>query len=69
MGYGFVDFLDHQTAQLAMTSLNGRELYGQELRINWASAGMKDDTGGTICLYNLLFLLVVLICFDWNPMH
>jgi len=45
MGYGFVDYADHQTAEAAMNGLNGRDLYGQELRINWAVAGgNKEDT-------------------------
>jgi hypothetical protein len=27
-----------------MAMFNGRELYGQDLRINWAVAGNKEDT-------------------------
>jgi len=45
MGYGFVDFTDHRSAEFAMSSLNGREIYGSEIRINWAVAtGHKEDT-------------------------
>src|SRR5687768_16230163 len=45
MGYGFVDYTDHMSAENAMNGLNGRDLYGQELRINWAVAGgNKEDT-------------------------
>lgn len=53
MGYGFVDYADHHTAEAAMNGLNGRDLYGQELRINWAVAGgNKEDTSGTFtCIY------------------
>jgi len=44
-GYGFVDYIDHETAEMAMNPLNGRDLYGNELRINWAAAALnKEDT-------------------------
>jgi len=44
-GYGFVDYFDHSTAQMAMTSFNGKMLYGNELKVNWAQAGgQKEDT-------------------------
>jgi len=44
-GYGFVDYIDHETAEMAMNALNGRDLYGNELRINWAAAALnKEDT-------------------------
>jgi len=43
--YGFVDYHDHQTAQLALSSLNGKSVYGTEIKVNWAFAGgHKEDT-------------------------
>jgi len=43
--YGFVDYHDHQTAQLALSSLNGKMVYGTEVKVNWAFAGgHKEDT-------------------------
>lgn len=35
-GFAFVRFEDHRSAELALTSINGRVLYNQELRVNWA---------------------------------
>eukprot|EP01097_Dermamoeba_algensis_P003849 TRINITY_DN260_c0_g1_i1.p1 TRINITY_DN260_c0_g1~~TRINITY_DN260_c0_g1_i1.p1 ORF type:complete len:349 (-),score=51.87 TRINITY_DN260_c0_g1_i1:368-1414(-) len=44
-GYGFVDYYDHDTANLALTYLNGRRIYDQEVKVNWAyAAGQKEDT-------------------------
>eukprot|EP01113_Clastostelium_recurvatum_P021808 TRINITY_DN2589_c0_g1_i2.p1 TRINITY_DN2589_c0_g1~~TRINITY_DN2589_c0_g1_i2.p1 ORF type:complete len:390 (+),score=55.78 TRINITY_DN2589_c0_g1_i2:290-1459(+) len=46
-GYGFVEFYDHATADNAIKTFNGRNLYGQEIRVNWAyqSAQREDTTG------------------------
>jgi len=44
-GYGFIDYYDHRTAALALSSFNGRFIYGVELKVNWAFAnGQKEDT-------------------------
>lgn len=44
-GYGFVDFFDHYTAGLALQQLNGKNIYGQDIRVNWAVInGQKEDT-------------------------
>jgi len=44
-GYGFVDFRTQYSAENAMSSLNGRNLYGQDLKINWAAVATgKEDT-------------------------
>lgn len=44
-GYGFVDFYDHYTAAMALQYLNGKVIYGMELKVNWAFAGgQKEDT-------------------------
>lgn len=36
-GYGFVSFGNQEEAQKAMDTMQGKELYGRQLRINWAS--------------------------------
>lgn len=47
LGYGFVDFVDHETAGLALAQLNGCNVYGSEVKLNWAVAGaQKEDTSG-----------------------
>eukprot|EP00741_Cyanophora_paradoxa_P007684 tig00001181_g7433.t1 len=46
-GYGFVDFYDNTTAGLALQALNGRYVYGYDLKVNWAFAGgQREDTSG-----------------------
>jgi len=46
-GYGFVDYYDHYTADLALQNLNGRKIYSQEIKVNWAYAGSQSgDTSG-----------------------
>ncbi|KAG5569561.1 hypothetical protein H5410_059327 [Solanum commersonii] len=43
--YGFVDYFDRQSAALAIVSLNGRQLFGQCIKVNWAYASAKrEDT-------------------------
>ncbi|CAL9731401.1 nuclear and cytoplasmic polyadenylated RNA-binding protein Pub1p [Monosporozyma unispora] len=36
-GYGFVSFADQEQAQLAMDAMQGKELNGRPIRINWAT--------------------------------
>ncbi|DBA78486.1 TPA: hypothetical protein ACH3X2_007974 [Trebouxia sp. C0005] len=44
-GYGFVKFLDHASAEVAMHGLNGRLIFGQEVRVNWAfQKDQQEDT-------------------------
>ncbi|KAK9829495.1 hypothetical protein WJX72_006199 [[Myrmecia] bisecta] len=44
-GYGFVKYLDQRCAELALQNINGRVLYGQEVRVNWAFAkDHKEDS-------------------------
>lgn len=44
-GYGFVEYVDPRSAELALSSLNGRLLYGQEVRVNWAfQRDSREDT-------------------------
>lgn len=43
--YGFVHYYDHNSAALAILSLNGRQLFGQPIKVNWAFvSGQREDT-------------------------
>ncbi|KAL3830056.1 hypothetical protein ACJIZ3_018858 [Penstemon smallii] len=45
--YGFVDYFDRRSAALAIISLNGRHLFGQPIKVNWAYASaQREDTSG-----------------------
>ncbi|KAK2645065.1 hypothetical protein Ddye_020260 [Dipteronia dyeriana] len=45
--YGFVDYFDRRSAALSILSLNGRHLFGQAIKVNWAYAsGQREDTSG-----------------------
>ncbi|XP_073388414.1 oligouridylate-binding protein 1 isoform X7 [Physcomitrium patens] len=56
--YGFVDYFDHRSAVAALSTLNGRQMYGlsarfllhkfgQSIKVNWAYAsGQREDTTG-----------------------
>ncbi|XP_017223560.1 oligouridylate-binding protein 1 isoform X1 [Daucus carota subsp. sativus] len=45
--YGFVDYFDRRSAALAIVSLNGRHLFGQPIKVNWAYAStQRADTSG-----------------------
>ncbi|KAL0083526.1 hypothetical protein F4703DRAFT_1795071 [Phycomyces blakesleeanus] len=48
MNYGFVEFQDHQGAEIALQSMAGRKVFGQDIRVNWATQGstQKEDTSG-----------------------
>lgn len=43
--YGFVDYYERGSAALAILQLNGRQIFGQPIRVNWAYAsGQREDT-------------------------
>ncbi|KXN65578.1 hypothetical protein CONCODRAFT_62130 [Conidiobolus coronatus NRRL 28638] len=45
--YGFVEFQDSVSAEQALQTLNGRKIYGLEIKVNWAFASnnsAKEDT-------------------------
>ncbi|RAL42689.1 hypothetical protein DM860_009196 [Cuscuta australis] len=43
--YGFVDYYDRNGAALAILGLNGRQLFGQPIKVNWAYASaQREDT-------------------------
>lgn len=41
--YGFVDYFTHYDAMQALTLLNGVDVYGSSLKVNWALAGGQRD--------------------------
>ncbi|KAE8700718.1 Oligouridylate-binding protein 1A [Hibiscus syriacus] len=45
--YGFIHYFDRRSAALSIFSLNGRHLFGQPIKVNWAYAsGQREDTSG-----------------------
>ncbi|KAL8537835.1 hypothetical protein ACS0TY_012826 [Phlomoides rotata] len=43
--YGFIHYFDRRCAALAILNLNGRHLFGQPIKVNWAYAsGQREDT-------------------------
>ncbi|XP_020574257.1 oligouridylate-binding protein 1-like [Phalaenopsis equestris] len=45
--YGFVDYFDRRSAALAILTLNGRHLFSQPIKVNWAYAStQREDTTG-----------------------
>ncbi|KAI4330711.1 hypothetical protein MLD38_028971 [Melastoma candidum] len=45
--YGFIHYFDQRSAALAILSLNGRHLFGQPIKVNWAyTSGQREDTSG-----------------------
>ncbi|KAK5826883.1 hypothetical protein PVK06_021816 [Gossypium arboreum] len=49
--YGFIHYFDRRSAALAILSLNGRHLFGQPIKVNWAYAsGQREDTSG-LCMF------------------
>ncbi|PSS15447.1 Oligouridylate-binding protein like [Actinidia chinensis var. chinensis] len=45
--YCFVDYFDRRSAALAIVTLNGRHLFGQPIKVNWAYASsQREDTSG-----------------------
>ncbi|KAL5650568.1 hypothetical protein ACJX0J_041377, partial [Zea mays] len=45
--FGFIDYHDRRYAALAILSLNGRQLYGQPIKVNWAyTSTPREGTSG-----------------------
>ncbi|CAH9055868.1 unnamed protein product [Cuscuta epithymum] len=43
--YGFVHYYDRRFAALAILALNGRQLFGQPIKVNWAyTSNQREDT-------------------------
>nr|CAB3492048.1 unnamed protein product [Digitaria exilis] len=57
--FGFVDYYDRRSAALAILSLNGRQLYGQPIKVNWAyTSTQREDTSGLELKYVILIFLL-----------
>jgi nucleolysin TIA-1/TIAR len=42
-----VDYFDHRSAAAALLTLNGRQMFGQPIKVNWAYvSGQREDTTG-----------------------
>lgn len=50
LNYGFVEFVDHEQANLALLNFNGRNILESEIKVNWAYQGTaaKEDTSSII---------------------
>ncbi|KAG0476436.1 hypothetical protein HPP92_013277 [Vanilla planifolia] len=45
--FGFIDYFDRRSAAIAIITLNGRQLFGQPIKVNWAYAStQREDTSG-----------------------
>ncbi|PVU97753.1 hypothetical protein BB559_001920 [Furculomyces boomerangus] len=45
--YGFVEFPDHSSAEVALAQMNGRKIFDHEIKVNWAFTGasqVREDT-------------------------
>ncbi|KAK6914662.1 RNA recognition motif domain [Dillenia turbinata] len=43
--YGFIHYFDRRSATLAILTLNGRHLFGQPIKVNWAyQSNQREDT-------------------------
>ncbi|XP_057549328.1 oligouridylate-binding protein 1B-like [Amaranthus tricolor] len=43
--YGFIHYYDRRFASMAILTLNGRHLFGQPIKVNWAyTSGQREDT-------------------------
>lgn len=57
-GYGFCEYQDQETAQIAMKNLNNHDFNGRPLRVGVAAGDQaKDDPKGW------LLMILVIICF------
>eukprot|EP00794_Sanderia_malayensis_P005579 gene5579-6268_t len=44
--YCFVTFADHDSAMAGLSFLNGREVFGKKVKVNWASSGTQSKPQG-----------------------
>jgi len=53
MGYGFVDYYDHEAAKTALESLNGRKILDNEMKVNWAhiANGNREEAAAFYTLF------------------
>jgi len=53
LGYGFVDYYDHDAAKAALESLNGRKILDTEIKVNWAhiANGNREEAASYFTLF------------------
>ncbi|KAK4780361.1 hypothetical protein SAY87_016467 [Trapa incisa] len=50
--YGFIHYFDRRYAAMAILSLNGRHLFGQPIKVNWAYASaQREDTSSNFNIF------------------
>ncbi|KAL6495960.1 Oligouridylate-binding protein 1B [Orobanche gracilis] len=50
--FGFIHYFDRRSASLAIFTLNGRHLFGQPIKVNWAYAsGQREDTSSHYSIF------------------
>ena len=50
--FGFVHYFDRRSASLAIFTLNGRHLFGQPIKVNWAYAsGQREYTSSHFYIF------------------
>ena len=61
-GYGFCEYHDKETAQVAMKNLNNVNFNGRQLRVGEASGGMGKESGkGSFLVFIFHFIIVQLM--------
>jgi nucleolysin TIA-1/TIAR len=50
--YGFVEYADLLAAEMALQTLNGRNLFDSEIRVDWATGGHSNNQSGGTSLAN-----------------
>ncbi|KAF9425719.1 hypothetical protein BGZ94_007287 [Podila epigama] len=53
LNYGFVEFADHASADIALQSMNGRRVNLQEIKVNWAFTGQSANKEDTASHYHI----------------
>ncbi|XP_021716557.1 oligouridylate-binding protein 1B-like isoform X1 [Chenopodium quinoa] len=52
--YGFIHYYDRRFASMAILTLNGRHLFGQPIKVNWAyTSGQREDTSNSSDHFNV----------------
>ncbi|KAK4773494.1 hypothetical protein SAY87_028513 [Trapa incisa] len=50
--YGFIHYFDRRCAAMAILSLNGRHLFGQPIKVNWAyTSAQREDTSSNFNIF------------------
>jgi len=53
LGYGFIDYFEHEAAKTALETLNGRKILENEVKVNWAhiANGNREDPSTLFTLF------------------